>query len=113
MNFTFSKDMDPQSVQDISNWLISRATTGAGPGGAYNWGLAVKPTEVNISPLPISVVYNSDTLTATVSFNVTQNSQGNGTLDPSHILFQFAGQDTDGNSMDPSANQYDGISQII
>ncbi len=113
MNFTFSKDMDPQSVQNISNWLISRATTGSGPGGAYNWGLAVKPTEAAISPLPIGVSYNSDTRTATVSFKVSQNSQGNGTLDPSHILFQFSGTDTNGISMDLAANQYDGISQII
>jgi hypothetical protein len=112
MNFIFNKDMDPQSVQNISNWFISKSTSSE-TGGAYNWGLAVKPTEANISPLPISVIYNPDTLTASVSFKITQNAAGDGTLDPSHIMFKFSGLDTYKNSMDLSADQYSGISQIV
>jgi tetratricopeptide (TPR) repeat protein len=112
MNFIFNKDMDPQSVQNISNWLISKSS-GSETGGASNWGLAVQPTETNISPLPISVIYNPDTLTASVSFKITQNAAGDGTLDPSHIMFKFSGIDTYKNSMDLSADQYSGISQIV
>jgi len=111
MNFIFSKDMDPTSVQNISNWLISRSGY-ADPGGAYNWGLPSRPTEANISPLPISVIYNADTLTASVSFKITQNAVGDGTLDPSHIMFKFSGIDTYKNGMDQTADQYSGISQI-
>jgi tetratricopeptide (TPR) repeat protein len=112
MNFSFSKEMDASSVQNLSNWLISRAS-GSETGGAYNWGLDVKSSELSISPIPLNVTYNSKTLTAQVTFQLTQNSEGNGTLDPSHIMFKFSGVDTYGNAMSVSANQYSGISKII
>lgn len=111
MNFSFSKEMDASSVQNLSNWLISRAS-GSEAGGAYNWGLAVKPSELSISPIPLSVTYNSKTLTAQVTFKITQNGDGNGTLDPSHIMFKFSGVDTYGTKMSISADQYSGISKI-
>jgi tetratricopeptide (TPR) repeat protein len=112
MNFSFSKEMDATSVQNLANWRISRAS-GAETGGAYNWGLKVPSSELSISPIPMSVTYNSKTLTAQVTFRINQNSEGNGTLDPSHIMFKFSGKDTYGNSMSLSADQYSGISKIV
>jgi hypothetical protein len=112
MNFAFSKEMDSASVQNASNWLITRAS-GAEVGGAYNWGLAVKPSETNVSPAPLSVTYNSKTRTAQVMFRITQNSEANATLDPSHIMFKFSGVDAYGNSMDQSADQYGSFSKIL
>jgi tetratricopeptide (TPR) repeat protein len=112
MNFNFSKEMDAGSVQNLSNWLISRAS-GSETGGAYNWGLDVKDSEISISSIPLSVTYNSKTLTAQVTFRIDQNSEANGTLDPSHIMFKFSGVDTYGNAMSASANQYSGISKIV
>lgn len=112
MNFIFSKSMDASSVQNLSNWNIGRST-GKEQGGSYNWGLPVKSNDTNISPLPVSVIYNPNTLTANVSFKITQNSSGNGIMDPSHVMFKFAGMDAYGKSMDNSADQYSGISQIV
>ena len=112
MRFIFSKEMDALSVQNPYNWQISRAS-GKDIGGAYNWGLAIPATEVNISPLPTSVTYNKDTHAAEVSFRIVQNSSANGTLDPSHIVFKFYGKDASGNKMDPKADEYSGISKIV
>jgi tetratricopeptide (TPR) repeat protein len=112
MNFTFSKDMDAASVQNISNWLIRR-TSGSDTGGAYNWGLEVNPSEASISSVPLSVTYNSKTCTASVMFRINQNSEANATLDPSHIMFKFSGVDASGNSMDQSADQYSSFSKIV
>jgi len=112
MNFTFNKDMDVESVQNLSNWLIRR-TTASDAGYAYNWGLPVQPTEAAISSVPVSVIYNSKTATAQVMFKITQNSEANATLDPSHIMFKFSGIDASGNKMDASADQYSGISKIV
>jgi tetratricopeptide (TPR) repeat protein len=112
MNFTFSKAMDAESVQNISNWVIRR-TSGSDSGGAYNWGIPTKPSEASISSVPLSVTYNSKTNTASVMFRITQNSDANATLDPSHIMFKFSGKDASGNSMDHSADQYNGVSKIV
>ena len=111
LSVAFSNDMDPSSVQNIMNWQISRST-GSDPGGAYNFGLPLSTTEVSISPIPLGVSYNASTKTATVQFLITQNSDGNGTIDPEHIMFKFNGKDTIGNSMDNAANEYSGMSQI-
>jgi tetratricopeptide (TPR) repeat protein len=112
MNFTFSKAMDAESVQNLSNWLIRR-TSGSDAGGAYNWGIPAKPSEASISSVPLSVSYNSKTNTASVMFRITQNGDANATLDPSHIMFKFSGKDASGNSMDHSADQYSGFSKIV
>ena len=111
LSVAFSNDMDPSSVQNIMNWQISRST-GSDPGGAYNFGLPISSTEVSISPIPLGVSYNAGTKTATVQFLIAQNSDGNGTIDPEHIMFRFNGKDTIGNRMDNAANEYSGISQI-
>jgi tetratricopeptide (TPR) repeat protein len=111
MNFTFSKDMDASSVLNTANWTITRSTA-ADPGGAYNWGLSVKNTEAHLPSIPESVTYNPDTLTATVRFRISQNSAGNATIDTSHILFKFSGVDAYKNTLNSSADEYSGMSQI-
>ncbi len=112
MNFIFSKEMDAASVQDPYNWEVMRAAPGT-PGGAYNWGLPVPPTETQITLFPKSVVYDPDSLSAKVTFEIDQNASANGTVDPSHIMFKFSGSDSYGNSMDPQADEYGGLSLIV
>ncbi len=111
MKLAFTKSMDPVSVQDPLNWGISRAT-GTNAGGAYNWGKPALATDVAVPALPISVVYDPDEYSADVTFVITQNSEGDGTIDPSHILFRFYGLDAYGKAMDSTADEYSGISQI-
>ncbi len=112
VQFSFSKNMDPASVQNLTNWQISRSTS-SDLGGAYNFGMPINSTEASIAPMPLNVSYESDTNTATVQFSITQNASGNGTIDPEHIMFKFYGKDTVGNIMDTTANEYSGISQIV
>lgn len=110
--FFFSKDMDSVSIQNPYNWSISRAQAGS-PGGSYNWGLPVSSAEAQVSPIPVSVIYQPDLKAATVSFLIKQNADANGTIDPSHLTFKFNGQDIYGNAMDASADEYNGISKIV
>jgi tetratricopeptide (TPR) repeat protein len=112
MHFIFSKEMDASTVASPAYWSITMAD-GQNPGGAYNWGLPIAPTEVNASPVPVSVVYNPGSQTADVIFRITQNASGDGTLDPSHLVFGFHGQDAYGDPMDPTADEYSGISMIV
>lgn len=112
MTFIFTKDMDASSVQNPYNWSITRAAYGSA-GGAYNWGMATPSTEVKISPVPVSVAFQPGSLSATVSFRVGQNAAADGTIDPEHIKFKFMGKDSYGNAMDPSADEYSGISKIV
>jgi tetratricopeptide (TPR) repeat protein len=112
MFFSFNKDMDSASVQNTLNWSISKAN-GRSTGGAYDWGLTPPQTDIRISPIPLSVVYEQDTHSAIVTFKIQQNASADGTIDPSHILFQFSGKDAYKNAMDPKADQYSGISSIV
>lgn len=112
MNFIFSKDMDSSSVQNPYNWTIARAPAGT-PGGAYNWGIAVPSTEAPIALFPKYVTYDSNSLMAAVTFQIRQNLSANGTIDPSHILFKFSGKDAYGNTIDPDADEYGGLSLIV
>ena len=111
MNFIFSKDMDKESVEDVYNWSITRASI-AQNHGAYNYGLNVPETEASISPIPVSITYDDKTNSATVQFRIFQNDAGNATLDPSHIVFKFSGQDAYDKAMDTSADEYSGFSKI-
>lgn len=108
----FDKMMDRASVENIFSWSITRAT-GSKPGGAYNWGLPVPETEVSLNPFPKQVIYNSDEFSATVIFTLRQNSTGDGTIDPSHLVFKFSGKDAYGNSMNTDADEYIGLSIIV
>lgn len=108
MVFQFSKQMDPLSVQNVTNWTITRAT-GAGAFG-YNFSQPTPSTEVTLPYYPSGVSYDQEAMTATVFFKVTQNSTADGTIDPSHIQFSFKGQDLLGVGMSESADQYTGFS---
>jgi tetratricopeptide (TPR) repeat protein len=112
MKFIFNKDMDNASVENLSNWMITR-TSWENPGGAYNYGLPVPETEVTLPLFPAMVTYDPQNRKAEVFFNVTQNSSGNGTIDPSHILFRFYGKDAYGNSMSASGDEFSGLSEIV
>jgi len=111
LKLSFDKEMDRASVEDLANWRILRAL-GSGPGQAYNFGLPIPDTEVNLPPLPINVYYDEEDWTATVKFNITQNSTADGTIDPAHVEFQFSGEDVFGKKIDPNADQYNGFSGI-
>lgn len=108
----FDKMMDRASVENILNWSITRAT-GSTIGGMYNWGLPIPDTEVVLNPFPKQVIYNSDEFSATVIFTLRQNSTGDGTIDPSHLVFKFSGRDAYGNAMSPSSDEYMGLSIIV
>ncbi len=112
MHFVFSKAMDASTVASPAYWRITRAD-GRNRGGVYNWGLPLAPTELYLSPIPVSVVYHQDSQTADVIFKITQNASGNGTLDPSHLVFKFQGMDVYGEAMDPAADEYSRISMIV
>jgi tetratricopeptide (TPR) repeat protein len=112
IRFGFTKDMDPVSIRNPFNWGISRAT-GTNAGGAYNWGMPASATDVIVPPLPTSVVYHPESFSADVTFQITQNSEGDGTIDPSHIMFRFCGIDTYGKAMNSKADEYSGISEIV
>ncbi len=109
MKFVFSKPMDAQSVENVSNWSISRAV-GTGRGDGYNTGLALPDTEATLAETPLAVYYESTTQSATVLFKVSQNAAGDATIDPSHINFAFDGTDDFGLTMDQAADVYSGFS---
>ena len=112
MKFIFNKEMDIASVENRYNWRISRATRDI-KGGPYNWGMPIPSTEANVDLFPDRVNYDFRTNTAIITFTLTQNESGNGTIDPSHIVFQFLGKDTYGNAMSLSGDQFSGISKIV
>ncbi len=109
MIFQFSKEMDRESVENPLNWQISRSY-GNGPGNNYNYGLPVPDTEAKIAPFPTDVYYDEERFTATIRFTINQNAAADATIDPSHIVFSFKGEDADGNVMNPKYDQYMGFS---
>jgi hypothetical protein len=111
MVFQFDKEMDRESVENVLNWHIGRSTQ-SGPGLAYNYGFPVPDTEVTLPPIPKSVYYDADNLTATVYFDVRQNTAGDGTIDAAHIEFKFTGEDAYGNKMNPKYDQFMGFSGV-
>ena len=107
MTFRFNQPMDLVSTQNIYNWSITKAD--GGTAGVYNHGANLNPDrEVGIMPLPFSVRYDPEKQTATVYFQVRQNDNGDGLIDPSHWVFQFGGRDASGNLMDRRGDQYSG-----
>lgn len=112
LTIQFSKEMDRSSVENILNWNISRAQ-GEGPYQTYNFGEAIPDTEASIDPLPDSVYYDADNLTATVSFTLRQNSTADATIDPFHMVFKFSGKDAEGISMDEEYDQFAGFSKVF
>lgn len=110
MVFQFNKEMDRESVENIVNWKIGKSEETT-PGMRYNHGVQPPSTEVDVPPLPISVYYDPNKMTATLHFNLTQNATADGTIDPSHIVFSFSGKDADGNEMDAQHDQFMGFSK--
>ena len=111
MVFQFDKQMDRESVENRLNWHISRSI-GNGPGKAYNYGQPIPSTEITISPFPENIYWDEEGLTATVTFGIQQNANADGTIDPSHIVFKFSGEDVYGNSMDADFDEFMGFSGI-
>ena len=111
MEFMFTKEMDPKSVENELNWTISRATS-SNIAKTYNFGEEIPETEITLDGFPEYVIYDPDTLTATVGFTIRQNETADGTIDPSHILFKFKGEDINGVSMDPDGDEFTGFSKI-
>ncbi len=110
MVFQFNKEMDRESVENIANWNIQKSEETT-PGMRYNHGVDPPATEVDVPPMPINVYYDPKKMTATIYFNLTQNSTADGTIDPSHIVFSFSGQDADGKAMDAEYDQFMGFSK--
>jgi tetratricopeptide (TPR) repeat protein len=111
IDFLFSKEMDRASVTNPYNWTIARASIKTN-GGVYNGGLSIPRTEAIIRPNPINIIYNENTNTATIQFLISQNANGDATLDPKHIVFKFSGVDAYAKTMDTSSDEYSGFSGI-
>jgi tetratricopeptide (TPR) repeat protein len=110
MEFLFTKEMDPTSIENRFNWNISRASS-ANIAETYNFGDEIPSTEISIELYPDYVIYNKDSLTATVGFTIRQNETADGTIDPSHIVFKFDGEDIYGVTMDQDGDEYSGFSR--
>ncbi len=111
MKFQFDKEMERSEVENVMNWQIGRSS-GIGPGTAYNFGLPVPQTEIQPPPIPVNVYYDAKEMTATVYFKIQQNATADGTIDPSHIEFRFAGKDAFGLKMNPDFDQFTGFSKV-
>lgn len=106
VKMVFNSEMDAKSVTNLTNWSISKAS--GGTAGIYDNGL-YRPTNVGVPAIPNQVAYDPLTREATLVFSLTQNSTTDGTVDPSHLVFKFKGQDYKGRSMDPAADEIDGF----
>jgi tetratricopeptide (TPR) repeat protein len=111
MEFQFSKKMDRESVENIYNWSITRAD-GNSITEKYNFGFSIPDTEVTLKAYPDYVYYDSENLTAKLTFSIQQNETADGTIDPSHITFKFNGDDIYGNKMNPDFDAYSGFSGV-
>lgn len=100
----FNNEMDSTSVMNPANWEISKAQSTEG--GYYI--SQVGGREAAIPTAPSFVSYNPETRQASVTFSVQQNSAGDATIDPSHLVFKFSGVDASGRQMDTNADQVDG-----
>lgn len=111
MVFQFTKDMDPESVENRINWSITRASSG-NIAETYNYGEAVPTSEVSLDYYPDYVIYDTYSATATVGFTVRQNDAADATIDPSHIVFSFDGESVYGVAMDADGDEYSGFSGV-
>ena len=100
----FNNEMDTTSIMNPANWSISKAQDAEG--GYYI--SQVGGREAAIPTAPSFVSYNPETRQASITFTVQQNSAGDATIDPSHLVFKFSGVDALGRQMDSSADQIDG-----
>jgi len=107
----FNNEMDITSIINPSNWEISRANSVEA--GYYNNFMPMPSTEVTIPKRPFSVTYDPSTREASVIFILTQNADGDATIDPEHLVFKFSGKDASGRQMDTAADQINGYSVRI
>lgn len=108
IEFQFDSEMDIGSVMDTTKWSIRKAS--GIEEGFYNNGVYTSTRhDAFFSPIPKLVTYDPTTLRATVTFSISQNAEGNATIDPSRLVFRFSGVDVNGRSMDTSADEYDGF----
>lgn len=106
VQFQFDSEMDISSVMDTTKWSIRKAS--GIEEGFYNNGVySSNRHDATFSPIPKLVTYDPITLRATVTFSVSQNAEGNATIDPSRLVFRFSGVDIDGRTMDTTADEYD------
>jgi len=111
VTFQFNSNMDVESVMNVTNWSIRKAS--GGEAGTYNNGVTIDPaTQVTVPNMPRRVLYDPDKMQATVYFTLSQNSAVTAEIDPSHLVFKFSGIDEDGNAMDTSSDEYDGFATI-
>jgi tetratricopeptide (TPR) repeat protein len=106
ITFQFSNEMDLASVMNPSNWSITRGKDAKA--GYYNSSMPLTSKEATIPKIPTAVTYNPLTREATINFRISQNADGNATIDPAHLVFAFKGKDAAGRAMDTSADQIDG-----
>lgn len=106
VSIAFNNEMDVASIMNPANWEISRAKSTEG--GYYNSTIPTTDREVSIPKRPYSVTYNPETRQASVTFTVQQNSAGDATIDPAHLVFKFNGKDSSGRQMDSAGDQIDG-----
>ena len=111
MEMQFSKKMDRESIENIYNWSITRAS-GSSMIDKYNFGFSIPDTEVALQAYPDYVYYDDQNLTAKLTFSIQQNETADGTIDPAHIVFQFNGEDIYGNNMNPDFDEYSGFSGV-
>jgi tetratricopeptide (TPR) repeat protein len=111
MEFQFSKRMDRESMENIYNWSITRAN-GQSILDKYNFGFSIPDSEVSPKAYPDNVYYDSENLTARLTFSIQQNAAADGTIDPSHIVFKFNGEDVYGNKMNADFDEYSGFSGV-
>ncbi len=111
MKFQFNKDMDRTSIENPLHWSISRSMEG-NLAKTYNFGNKIAETEITPPCIPDYVIYDKDTRSATIGFRLTQNENGDGTIDPQHIIFKFNGKDAEGMEIDPDHDEYTGFSGV-
>ena len=112
MEFLFTKPMDRSSIENRFNWSIGRSSS-SNIAKTYNFGDTIPETEIQLDPYPDYVLYDEDSQTATIGFRIRQNDTADGTIDPSHIVFKFDGEDVYGVSMDSDADEFTGFSKTI
>ncbi|MDD2308161.1 MAG: tetratricopeptide repeat protein [Desulfuromonadaceae bacterium] len=111
MVFQFDTEMDSASIMNVGNWSIAKAN--GGEAGLYNNGVNLNSdTETSVARTPKRVVYDPSKMQATLTFTISQNAFATGTIDPSHLVFQFSGTDNFGNKIDPAADQVDGFKAL-
>lgn len=111
MVFQFDKALSRESVENTYNWDIQRSHKGGAD--SYNFGLPIPSTEVRLPPHPDNIYYDAKNFTATVRFTLSQNADGDATIDPSHVMFRFKGQDAFGNRMNPACDEFSGFSKVV